>query len=457
MPPLLALLLCAVFTFWLFRVDARARGPMSAALWIAFIWVAIRGSRPLTFWFASGPMGSELEGNPVDRVFFLVLFAAAFLVLQRRQLEWGRLVNLNPFLFILLAYLALSTLWAPYPFVAFKRWFKEIGALFILLVIMTEPDPFRAFRTIAVRCAYLLFPLSIVLNRYFPELGRAYSNSGGMMVTGVTGHKNTLGQICCVFGLALLSEVLEEKSISRNGGAIFRLARWGVLALGAWLLLISNSATSLVAALIGLALLLLTRLESVRARIARFSALTWIGVTTALLVAAFGTSLVNPVLAALGRDATFTGRVKIWSVALNQDVNPWFGSGFYSFWLAEGDSMREAFVGVDVGVAHNGYLEMFLDGGAIACFLFLLVLLQTAVRLTRSMANGAPFARIGFMYAITFVIMNYSESYAFRLGPLWFAFLFSSILASGFAWRRHLALSPVQAPVEPFSSGSFAR
>ena len=66
--------------------------------------------------------------------------------------------------------------------------------------------------------AYLLIPLSIVLTKYFPELGKQYDTWSGMgYYIGVATSKNMLGALCLVsavffllgFGFALAGKKAE--------------------------------------------------------------------------------------------------------------------------------------------------------------------------------------------------------------------------------------------------------
>ena len=127
-----------------------------------------------------------MEGSPVDRLFYFGLILAAFITISRRGIDWSFVISKNWPVFLFYAYLLITVLWAESSIVSFKRWVKDFGNIFVVLVILTEVNPQQAFRAVFVRCAYLLIPLSIVLIRYFPSLGRTYSRSGGMEATGVT-------------------------------------------------------------------------------------------------------------------------------------------------------------------------------------------------------------------------------------------------------------------------------
>lgn len=425
MPPILALTIGAGFIAWLLRKDAAVRGRLSAAMWVPFLWLLIHGSRPVTAWLGIGG-SSDVEGNPIEALIALALFFAALLILHRRHFPWGRLPYLNAAFFLLLAYLALSTVWAPYPFVAFKRWFKEFGNVLIVLVVLTEKDPAESFKSVCVRCAYILFPLSVVLIKYYPRFGRGFSVSGYPMVTGVTDQKNSLGLICCVFGLALIWDLVDARKHPAGKGSWTRLLpQWIALAIGMWLLLTSESKTSLLAFLAGLAIFLSPYVKMVRRAPAAFARGWVIIVPILLILAAVQTVMFAPILEAVERDTTFTERTKIWHAVLAQPTNPVVGTGFYSFWLKYRDAVRAE--GVPQDEAHDGYLEMYLDGGIIGCALLAMFLLGTCWRMAGAFSPDNTFTRAMFAFAMMALITNFSESYFFRLDILWFALVFSAL------------------------------
>ncbi len=445
MPPILALFLGFVVVAWLLRRDVAFRGRMSLTLWVPFLWLLIRGSRPVTAWIGYGG-ASEVEGNPVEALVAFCLFFAAFVVLLRRRFPWSRLPALNVALTLLFVYFAVSCLWSPNTFVAFKRWSKEMGAIFVILVILTEARPMEALKGLCVRCAYVLFPLSEVLIKYYPEFGREYSVEGGLMVNGVTDQKNTLGLICCVFGLALIWDIVDARKLSGGAGSRRRLLpQWIALALGMWLLVQCESKTSLLAFLAGLAIFLGTSVPMIR-RVPTFFARCWVVIVpVVLIVAAVNTVVFAPVLETLGRNTTFTERTKIWTLVLDQKTDPLVGTGFYSFWLANGPDVWSKLGGVPITSSHNGYLETYLDGGFIGCALLGLFLLGTGWRLARAYSPDHSSTRVMLAYAIMALITNFAEVYFFRLDTLWFCLEFS---AFALALVPLTALAP-ETPVIP--------
>src|SRR6266480_25529 len=209
--PFVAILLCLPVIWWLWRRDVQARPKFSRTFWIPVFWMLILGSRPLSWWLGVTGSGSiNLEGNWFDRLLYLILIFVAIYILCKRQISWGALIWQNKPLLLFYLFLLLTVLWAPYPFVAFKRWFKDIGAMFIILLLLTETDPLEATKAMFARCAYIWFPLSEIFARFFPGIGREYSHGGAPMYSGVTPHKNTLGAIIYVAGLFLVAELSDR-------------------------------------------------------------------------------------------------------------------------------------------------------------------------------------------------------------------------------------------------------
>jgi O-antigen ligase len=430
MPPVLALSITLAFVFWLLRRDMASRPKLSAALWIPQIWLLVCGTRPVSFWFGGGLSVSStadyLEGSPVDRLFAFALMGAALVVLLRRQLDWGSLISRNKALFAVFLYFGISTLWSDYTLVSFKRWIKEVGNVWILLILLTESDPIEAIKTVFVRCAYICFPLSIPLYKYFPTIGRAYGAGGGMQVTGVTGQKNGLGEICVVFGLILLwelTEIWERKTHAADRKEIY--PRLAVLGIGLWLLIACDSQTSLICGILGAAILLSNRIPLVK-KTPKLVVVFGLVILPVFLLGVMAYNIGDPLLGTIGRDATFTTRTSIWALVLSQHTNPIVGTGFYSFWLGErGQRVWDELV--HVTTAHSGYIETYLDGGYIGVFLLVSGLAAVGWKLSREFLSGTNFGRVRFMLFVMFIAFNCSESGYFRLCPMWLTFLIMAL------------------------------
>jgi len=442
----LALLACLGFILFNVVRDVKRREEVSNAVWIPTLWVAVLASRPVSAWLGAGSpasAGATLDGSPIDRIVYLGLIIAGFIVLSRRQIDWGVFISNNKALLLLYLYLLITVLWAAHPFVSFKRWFKDFGNVIVLLVVLTESHPPAAFRAVFVRCAYVLIPLSVVYIKWFPGIGRAYSRwSGEMMATGVTLQKNSLGAMLLVCGLPFLWQFLIRNEEGR--GNVSRVDFWiyvSILLMGVWLLLVSNSQTSLICMLMGVSIILTIRIPSIRKHAARFGGLV-IAVVLLFLLLDSTFKLKENVLEMLGRDATLTGRTDVWAAVLEQDTDPIFGVGFCSFWSDE--RYRSSIPDWLMFSSHNGYLEMYLDGGLVGDAILIFMLLVIYRKITKEMSDGEDFAIVKFAFLLITIVYNFSEAIYGRLSPGWFIFLLIAV-----DYPRPKPVTPVVRDPEP--------
>jgi exopolysaccharide production protein ExoQ len=422
--PNLALLVYSVFIFCLFWADRRRELPVSSSLWLPMIWMALAGSRTVGLWFAMAGLysgsGHFEEGNPAEAVVYLVLiFAGVFILFQRKEkFNLSGLIAANWPLFLLLGYYALAILWSDFPFVSFKRYVKFVGVLIMISVILTEHDPILALRTAARRCGFILLPLSIVLIKYF-DAGVEYDEwSGERMVIGVAEDKNMLGQVCLVFGLIYSWDImLQLKERFSKGNRLVLIIDLFLLLLAVYLLLKAHSATSLVCLAFGSVVLFATGYTFVLKRIGLYII---IGSLT-LLILNYYFDLYTTILVALKRDPTLTGRTDIWKLLLSLAGNPWFGTGYESFWT--GSRVLKIWETHHINEAHNGFLDIYLNTGLVGLSLFSIFLLSTYRRCREIVRLNLEYGRFAMAFFFTALLYNCAEAAFKGRGFLFFVFL----------------------------------
>lgn len=414
MPPLAALIVCSMFVVGIIIIDATRKPNVSFAMWVPLIWLAILASRPLASWLSQGQDVFALEasiedGSRIDRAVLSLLIIVSALVLHKRRVQWMPLLKENLGIVLFLLYCGMSVAWSDVPAVAFKRWIRAIGTLMIILVVVSESDPVEAIETLVRRCSYILIPFSMMLTKYYRELGVGYNFwTGAEMITGVATDKNGLGRLCLVSGLFGLWNIVEKRdsgTLGRNhlSGAVDVL----VLLMTAWLLLRSQSATSLGSLAFGATVLLGLGLPIVRQNgrhLGKLILLAW------FVIVALGLSLnlTETAVTGLGRDMTFTDRTYLWRDLLDMHTNPLVGVGYDSFWL--GDRL-EAFVRkYQVNSAHDGYLEVYLELGIVGLLLFVGFVFAAFRRARESIVMGADFGRLRMTILFVFLVYNISES-----------------------------------------------
>lgn len=333
----------------------------------------------------------------------------------------------NVWITIFLAYCLISAVWSDYPLVAFKRWIKLAGQPIMALIIITEANPQQALIDVIKRSATLLFPLSILFIKYYPQYGRGFDGwTGAPTNTGVTTNKNSLGAYCMVVGIILSWEMIralrKPPGKQRRVEIIYLL---GFFVMLLWLLHMANSATSLGCFIFGgFVLWLLGRTWLNRSRIGSY--LFVASTAAALLQVTVGLS--NFAYGLLGREPTLTGRTQIWQNLLNANNSPILGYGFESFWLGNRrTAFSEGYVFV-LNSAHNGYLETYLNLGVVGLIITLVMLLSAFFKGRRELLIDLDFGRFSIAYLLAFIVYNWTEA-AFRTHVVPF-FLFFAIAVS---------------------------
>jgi O-antigen ligase len=308
--------------------------------------------------------------------------------------------------------------------VAFKRWIKVVGDFVMVLIVLTDSDPTVSLSQFLARPGFALVPLSILLIRYYPSLGRGYSSwTGEAFNMGVATGKNALGYVCLIFGLgcvwSLLDAIRAKERPPRAGPVIAQVA---ILALTLWLFHMAHSATSFACFMIGSGLIMVTRLRL----LSRKPVLVNLMVGVLLFLILYGV-LINPsvgLVEAVGRDSTLTGRTAIWDLVLSMTVNPWLGAGYESFWLGPRlDKIWRNNWGERPNQAHNGYLEVYLDLGWVGLALVGLVMTWGYRGIVRTLRSSSTIGRLKLAFFVVAAIYNLTE-HAFReLHPVWIIFL----------------------------------
>lgn len=440
MPPSLALSLWLIFLVALLRFDpARAQGT-SLALWVPVIWMFIVASRLPSQWLGVevGRATEALEeGNPWDRSIYFALILLAIGILVSRSFKWGGFFTSNLALMTFVSFALVSVCWSDFPFVAFKRWIRDLGNYLVILVVLSDPRPLEAVRTVCRRVSYLLVPLSIVLIKYYPQIGKQYDRwTGAGMYVGVTTGKNLLGALCLISGLFFFWDTVThwpERKKQRTRRII--LVNMAFIAMTLWLLNLANSATSRVCLVLGCVVIAAAHSRACQRHPAFLKAL----IPTCFcvyLVLAFGFGLSGELAGAVGKDPTLTDRTKIWAFLLGMHVNPLVGTGYESFWMGSRLKLIWQRAGLGgINEAHNGYLEIYLNLGLVGLFLLGGFLIASYRTICRRLEPFSSLASLTLAFWITMLFYSVTEA-GFRTGLMWLVFLLGGIAVPGRVERR---------------------
>jgi exopolysaccharide production protein ExoQ len=426
MPPAIATVVYCIAILGLFWLDRDEGYKASKALWIPVVWLLISGSRMVSEWLQVAPattVDQYLEGSALDRLVLGSLLAAGLIVLVSRGTKVVSVLRANGPILLFFFYCAASVLWSDYPDVAFKRWTKAVGDLVMVLVVLTDDDPLTAVKRLLARAGFLLIPASVLLIKYYPDLGRGYNPwVWTPYYTGVTTTKNILGMISLIFGLGSLWRIFQEFDKGDRRRRTGRLIAHGaLLAMVLWLFWVANSVTSLSCFLLGGGLLVVTRML----RLAQKPFFVHLFVAAVLIVsfsALFldtGTGLVND----LGRDATLSGRTALWNQLLGMAGNSLFGTGFESFWLGQRLEKLWSMYWWHPNEAHNGYLEVFLNLGWTGVALIGLVMVTGYRNVIAAFRREPGAGSLRLTYFLVAVTYNFTEAGFRMMDPIWIIFL----------------------------------
>jgi len=157
--PLIALVLCIVLIFWLLTMERKQNPKISWATWIPTFWMAKVASHDLAYWLGKGD-AEPGSGSPYERYLLLLLFFVGLYIVYRRRSDWYKTLKGNIWVTILISYMSLSIFWTPLPLeIALKRLVKELIAVVMGLVVISEDSTWKAMESILRRYIYILIPL----------------------------------------------------------------------------------------------------------------------------------------------------------------------------------------------------------------------------------------------------------------------------------------------------------
>jgi exopolysaccharide production protein ExoQ len=377
----------------------------------------------------SAPDGT-LDGSARTalRLLTLPVTAISAALLARHPGQLGVALRRNLPLALLVGLAFASVLWSVGPSVTLRRAIGLAISLALSFVVAIRFSP----RQIMLLIAMALGPsmaLSVALAGAAP--GLAFSHPDGDL-RGVFLNKNVLGWASAVSSLAAAALVADGPGPLRRPAILLLVASLGCLAL-------SQSMTSMVATMAAPGLVAFYLAMARRRGVSRVAF-----ILAALLTGTVGLGLVAeflvPVLEALGRDATLTGRVPLWRlVDAHIDRRIVLGHGYQAFW-SEGHGSAWAIwaqIGWQAPHAHNGYRETLLGLGAVG-FIGLFAMIA------RGMAQGAALSCRdpdgGWLWlnvlAGMVLVMNLSESIFLTQNDFLSTIFLSAIIAFALRARR---------------------
>jgi exopolysaccharide production protein ExoQ len=378
------------------------------------------------------------SGSLLSRLLWLgLLGGATAIVAWRASLAWMLLRSLNPWL-LLFTVLALgSVLWSIDPMLTIRRDIRLITMLMVAIsfaLVAWHPGRLQQLlRPILtwMLCGSILFvllaPHLAIHQETSPELADAWR--------GLTNHKNTFGALCCITLLLWLH------------GGLSREVHWLRSVAGCTLacvcLLLSRSATSLIASTLGTFLLVLMlcsprNFKPFTGLLVGLTALFLILYSLALLQLVPGLNLLlAPITALTDMDTSFTGRRYIWNI-ISEHVaqNPVLGTGYGAYWAGPNPTSPSYEFILRMGAfypgsAHNGYLEVTNDLGWVGMVCLIGYLFSYLAQALRVFGAERSQGALYLVLLIQQLIANLSESH--WLNVLSVSFVIMTLATAGLA------------------------
>lgn len=386
------------------------KGPLSWYIFLPCLWILNTKTRFLSSW---DPYAAA--NITFDQIKYLSFFFLGLYCLWNRRIDWKIIIKENIILLLFLIYMAISITWSDYPDTAIKRYFKTIGMMVMILVIITDKNPLRAISFVLTKTYALAVVISVVLIFFFPY----YGIWRGEWI-GISNDKNGLGQIFCMASIIFLWKILTpERKKNLLEVACFSIAFFflffGIQSTTAIVVFLLASSTLIFFTqkisteyIVGLLLLSLT--------IAGLTYLFWANV-----------SLENPIVTFvkfLGKDMTFTGRDELWVDVLKlAKKRPWLGYGYDSVWIGDVMGLWE-FHGWNPNQAHSGYIDTYFTLGIVGLIFLFSTITFSFLNIAFQFPISYNISRIRIAILFAILLFNKTESsFVTSYQDLWLLFL----------------------------------
>jgi exopolysaccharide production protein ExoQ len=406
-------------------------GPATA--WVAdgkYAWVvALMVATMFVFLIVPAPLysGEVNEYSKEDSSMFYRVLKFTLLVVGPTIMIWryaltARLLReLNFFLPAFIALIFLSITWSIEPGITSWRSLSMcvifvVGAAFVL--VGWHP---RRLQGVVRPLLTAFLVASLIFGLLAPALGREnldlFALKGAWR--GVFVQKNGLGAGAMLGTVLWLHAWLAKET---------RFWRFAVgLSISIACLILSRSSTALFSTIFStFFLLLLMNGPSGRRRYVMPLAVLFVGFllfySLAVLKIVPGDSLLQPFVAASGKDMTFSGRTKIWKVVREHiKLHPMLGTGYAAYWIgplprSPSIETMDRYSDYYPSQAHNGYLDVINDLGyvGLVCLLgYILVFLRQSLELLR----------VDYTQGVLYLLFLFQDLITNLTDATWFSFL----------------------------------
>ena len=414
------------------RLTAASMAAFAAAVVMVIIYtqcwmLALQGDR------------GEVHDNALVRAMFFPAYGCSVLLLAMSPGEIIRTFLRQPLLILVLWVVGASVLWSINPDQTLRR---TVALVFTTLggVILAARWRWAGIAEIMATALGLLAVASLIACLFVPSFGRMHELFPGAW-RGLWLEKNALGNMMTIGFMACAAAAILEPRRARLW--------WPAAGLCLLLVLGSTSKTSLVSCLLGgcgIALVWVMRRGPAGRVIGTYGAVVGLLLVGFVLLVAS-----NVVLAALGKDATLTGRTQIWAAVMRRiQDRPWLGYGYGAVWDDASPWSPLAWIikqaGFRPGHSHNSWLQQWLDLGVAGLCAWALYFIETCTRAVIALYRS-PGAYLAVPFLLVYAMTSLTESIAVTFNDC--RWLFFVAIAARLAIPDEPERAPARRPVRP--------
>ena len=361
----------------------------------------------ITFCLCLFYLGINLP-DPIPSAFALLSFIIIPILIIRQWRSFVYVATRDLILLLTVAIAVISVAWSTNPgeTLASSRAILSTTAFGIYLVTRYTPkEQLSLFAGIFATYTVLNLLAAILL----PSYGMPYRvhDGGGIVLQGVSGHKNQLAAAMAVATMLFLDIGIYSRKY-RKMALIAATVAFAVL-------LLSKGKASLAVFMAMLCLLPLYKIAKVDYRLK-----TFLGICAFLIVVVIvAVTLINLeviVVDFLGKDMNFSGRIPLWEYLIGRGMEkPFLGYGYAAFWTNPTERLGvELNTWIDAveatGNAHSAYVELFLQLGFLGLFLVVFSFITVLVRVVLLLSLTKQIEYFWMLQLLIFIaISSYSE------------------------------------------------
>lgn len=340
--------------------------------------------------------------NIFNQIIYLLIFFLSIYAIYNRKKDLVEFILNEKYLSLLIIWYFLGMIWSVDSFSTFKLSFRLLTVVLSSLAYFLHYPWYDSSDNILKFIAALFVIINVIL--VFTVSGALdpdFHTWRGIVIT-----KNIFGQV------AALTFVVYIDILIREGNKYWKFFLTIIAFISIILLFGSQSSTSIISfiAFIFLLSILYTDRIFKSIHIGRFfsTILQIVIITTIIFIIHFYPAIIEDFVSGFGKDTTFTGRTDLWYYAmLSIEKNFPLGTGLGAYWnTANNDLSLIHYIFPWIPMQfHNGFIDIFNEAGIIG-FSFFICLCMKYLRNSWALRVGS----IWFYFIIVVFIFSFQES-----------------------------------------------